>query len=119
MGEMKSIVAVCRADPPCEHPLSEGLVDSPSVVAHNLFGLDSAILRIGRLSHREREVAAQLATGRTNFVISRNLGISEGTVKIHVGHILQKLGLESRTGAAVTAALYMHCRQCGAPCGSD
>jgi DNA-binding NarL/FixJ family response regulator len=56
------------------------------------------------LSPREREVSALLAQGRTNAEIARVLYISEVTVKVHVRHILQKLGVRNRAEAAVLVA---------------
>ena len=56
-----------------------------------------------RLTEREREVLVLLAEGRSNKEIARNLHVSERTVKGHVGHVLGKLGLVSRTQAAVYA----------------
>jgi LuxR family maltose regulon positive regulatory protein len=56
------------------------------------------------LSPREREVSALLAQGRTNAEIARALYISEVTVKVHVRHILQKLGVRNRAEAAVLVA---------------
>jgi DNA-binding CsgD family transcriptional regulator len=55
------------------------------------------------LTVREREVLAQLATGRTNKEIGRALGIAEKTVRIHVSHVLAKLGCATRTEAAGVA----------------
>jgi len=55
------------------------------------------------LSHREREVLREVAIGRTNKEIARSLYISETTVKSHVRAILDKLGVQSRTQAALTA----------------
>jgi LuxR family maltose regulon positive regulatory protein len=52
-----------------------------------------------RLSHRERDVFELIAQGRTNREISRTLFISESTTKVHVHHILEKLGVRSRTEA--------------------
>jgi DNA-binding CsgD family transcriptional regulator len=54
-----------------------------------------------RLSKREREVFELLAAGRSNRDIADALFISEVTVKVHVRHILEKLGAKSRTEAAV------------------
>ena len=56
------------------------------------------------LSPREREVSALLAHGHTNAEIARTLYISEVTVKVHVRHILQKLGARNRAEAAVLVA---------------
>ena len=55
------------------------------------------------LTEREREVLLLLAEGRSNKEIARQLHVSERTVKGHVGHVLGKLGLVSRTQAAVYA----------------
>jgi DNA-binding NarL/FixJ family response regulator len=55
------------------------------------------------LSERELEVLRLLARGRANKEISRDLGIAEKTVKTHVSSILGKLGVQSRTQAALYA----------------
>jgi DNA-binding NarL/FixJ family response regulator len=55
------------------------------------------------LTPREREVLALIARGRSNKLIARELGISDKTVKTHVGHVLAKLGVTDRTQAAVIA----------------
>jgi two-component system nitrate/nitrite response regulator NarL len=55
------------------------------------------------LSPREEEVLREIAQGASNKEIARTLGIAETTVKIHVQHILRKLGLSSRVQAAVYA----------------
>jgi two-component system nitrate/nitrite response regulator NarL len=57
-----------------------------------------------QLSAREQEVLQQIARGASNKEIARALEIAESTVKIHVQHILRKLGLSSRVQAAVYAA---------------
>lgn len=55
------------------------------------------------LSPREREILLLIARGDSNKLIARALDIAETTVKIHVQHILRKLGLSSRVQAAVYA----------------
>lgn len=49
------------------------------------------------ISRREKEVLIQLLHGKTNREISKELGISEKTVKNHLWKIYQKLGVENRT----------------------
>jgi two-component system, NarL family, response regulator LiaR len=56
-----------------------------------------------QLTGREREVLTLIAGGRSNKRIALELGISEKTVKAHVGHVLAKLGVTDRTQAAVLA----------------
>ena len=55
------------------------------------------------LSSRETEVLRLLAEGRTNKEIAQELGIGEKTIKTHVSRILGKLGVQSRTQAALYA----------------
>jgi DNA-binding NarL/FixJ family response regulator len=56
------------------------------------------------LTPREREVLQLMADGLPNKAIARRLGISEHTVKFHIGSILAKLGAASRTEAVAVAA---------------
>lgn len=58
------------------------------------------------LTPRETEILALLAEGQSNKAIARNLGISDGTVKLHVKSILRKLEVHSRVEAAVMAVEY-------------
>ena len=59
---------------------------------------------LNALSKREREVFELLGHGMTNREIAEALYISEVTVKVHVRHILKKLGVRSRTEAALLGA---------------
>lgn len=56
------------------------------------------------LSKREKEVLAMLARGLSNPEIGQALFISPATVKVHVRHIFDKLGVKSRAAAAMRAA---------------
>ncbi|HCB12433.1 MAG TPA: two-component system response regulator NarL [Gammaproteobacteria bacterium] len=56
-----------------------------------------------RLTDRERETLTLIAAGYSNKLIARQLKITEGTVKVHVKHLLRKLNLSSRVEAAVWA----------------
>jgi two-component system nitrate/nitrite response regulator NarL len=69
------------------------------------------------LTPREREILCHLAEGQSNKVIARNLGISDGTVKLHVKAILRKLGVHSRVEAAVMAVENQLCVRGGEDAG--
>jgi DNA-binding NarL/FixJ family response regulator len=55
------------------------------------------------LSDREREVLRLAATGLANKQIGRALGISERTVKVHLGNVFRRIGVGDRTSAALWA----------------
>lgn len=58
---------------------------------------------VSKLSEREVEVLALVARGLSNKEVAANLNIVEGTVKVHLTHILAKLEVADRTQAIVTA----------------
>lgn len=58
---------------------------------------------VDSLTQREKEILRELAAGMSNKLIARKLDITEGTVKVHVKHLLKKLNLRSRVEAAVWA----------------
>ena len=58
---------------------------------------------LGVLTTREKEVLVLVAEGRSNKDIARHLLISERTARSHVSHLLTKMGLTSRTQAALLA----------------
>jgi DNA-binding NarL/FixJ family response regulator len=59
--------------------------------------------RLAGLTHREWEVLALVAAGRSNGEIARRLFISDKTVSVHVSNILRKTGTSSRVEAAALA----------------
>ena len=63
----------------------------------------SSDTRFSELTPREMEILCHLAEGQSNKLIARELGISNGTVKLHVRAILRKLKVRSRVEAAVLA----------------
>ncbi len=62
-----------------------------------------ALAAPAELTERERQTLALIAEGLNNKLIARRLGISDGTVKIHVKHLLSKLNLHSRLELAAWA----------------
>ena len=61
-----------------------------------------------RLTAREREIAILVAGGLSNKEIARKIGISEGTVKIHLYNVYQKLGISNRTALAALAQYFSY-----------
>jgi DNA-binding NarL/FixJ family response regulator len=57
--------------------------------------------RFATLTEREQEVALAIARGRSNARIASDMYVSVATVKTHVGHVLEKLGVEGRVQVAV------------------
>ncbi len=64
-------------------------------------GTNSRTNLLAKLTSREHDILKQIAKGLSNKLIARELDISDGTVKVHVKHILKKLGLRSRVEAAI------------------
>jgi two-component system NarL family response regulator len=59
----------------------------------------TARMQAPKLSKRETEVTKLLVAGKSNKEIGASLGVAECTVKVHIGHILKKLGATGRTDA--------------------
>jgi two-component system nitrate/nitrite response regulator NarL len=110
----------------------ESIVGGQTVVAPELTGVlakavrgDSAGLFSGSrravadLTPRESEILCLLAEGQSNKLIARNLGISDGTVKLHVKAILRKLEVHSRVEAAVIAVEQNLCGRLRGPLEGD
>jgi PAS domain S-box-containing protein len=64
---------------------------------------DRAAESLVQLTQREREILRLLADGRTNLQIAQTLGLSGGTVRNHVSHLIAKLNVSDRTQAAIRA----------------
>jgi two-component system nitrate/nitrite response regulator NarL len=57
----------------------------------------------GMLTKRQLEVTALVSAGLSNKDVGRRLNLTEGTVKIHLHHIYDRLGVANRTALAVMA----------------
>jgi LuxR family transcriptional regulator, maltose regulon positive regulatory protein len=116
-GHLDSVVATYRAHPPvlvalADDPLRANsirtLVDA--VGDYSLAQRFKVPIRPTRsrttttLTKRERDVATLLCQGFSNAEIAKALWIEQSTAKVHVQHILRKLGARSRTEAALRAA---------------
>ncbi len=66
-------------------------------------GAKAVAIEHAGLTRREREVLEHLAEGRTNREIAGLLFLSESTVKVHVRNVLKKIGVRTRTEAAIYA----------------
>jgi len=78
--------------------------DSALAIACGLIARQQAKRSNGELTRREREVLQLVSQGLSNQQIARTLWIAESTVKVHVRHLFEKLGVQSRTEAAAMAA---------------
>jgi DNA-binding NarL/FixJ family response regulator len=76
-----------------------GLTRIPAEVATHL----AENLSAAALTARELEVLSSMASGNRNREIAASLGIAEMTVKIHVRHVMEKLGARDRTEAVAIA----------------
>ncbi|WP_030647861.1 MULTISPECIES: response regulator transcription factor [Streptomyces] len=104
----QELIGAVRAAAAGDAVLSPGVTGS--VIARMLRGGDRddrggapTDERIARLTLREREVLSMLGEGLSNQDIAGRLGIGIGTVKTHVGAILEKTGSASRVQAALLA----------------
>jgi DNA-binding CsgD family transcriptional regulator len=115
-GNVDCFVSAYRGYPRLLTPLAETAY-RPALEQILLSSQDTALARslglptvrspgnASRLSPREQEVAALLTQGLTNRQIASKLFVSEATVKVHVRHVLEKLGVRTRTEAALMLAM--------------
>ncbi|MCF6508186.1 response regulator transcription factor [Blastococcus sp. MG754426] len=89
---LDGVRAVVRGDAPVD-----------PAVARSLLSEVRGRAQADPLTEREREVLELIRQGQPNKSIARRLAISERTVKAHVTHILQRLGVADRTQAALWA----------------
>lgn len=77
------------------------LSDQLTEVLASSFRKDRKQRDISQLTRRERQILKHIAEGLSNKLIARRLDIADSTVKVHVKHLLKKLGFRSRVEAAV------------------
>ena len=85
----------------------------PRLAAHE------QVLEKAGLTRRERDVLGLLSAGKTNREIAQTLFLSESTVKVHVRHVLRKIGARTRTEAAIYALTRQQPEVQGEPPASD
>ncbi|MFC4617033.1 response regulator [Cellulomonas algicola] len=96
--EPRDLVAAVRS-------AAQGFAPLDPRVARTLLpgGPAAAASPADRLSARERQVLRLVAQGMANKQVARALGISERTVKVHVGNVFRQIGVGDRTSAALWA----------------
>jgi LuxR family maltose regulon positive regulatory protein len=116
-GHADAVITACRAYPPLANAcatdlnlgrtLSEFFFNSRDVSLGRQAGLNMPreLRSAEPLSRREREVYELMIQGRTNRAIASTLFISESTVKVHIRHIFEKLGVHTRAEAAAAGLL--------------
>jgi DNA-binding NarL/FixJ family response regulator len=95
-SEPDQVLAAIRSAAAGHAPLDPRVARALLPTAGNRSGADG-------LSGREAEVLGLVAEGLANKQIARRLGISERTVKVHLGSVFRRLGVTDRTSAALWA----------------
>jgi DNA-binding CsgD family transcriptional regulator len=98
LGEQLRQAARARGEPP-EVLAADLIARGLELEARRL----QAEVALGALTPRERQVAWLAAAGRTNRQIAEALIVSPETVKTHIAHVLQKLGVRSKVDLRVLA----------------
>ena len=79
-----------------------------TMAGEHIYPDETPLIRIGNATNheftdRELDVLKELTTGDTNAEIAERLHISIGTVKSHIGHLMEKTGFKTRTELASEA----------------
>ena len=101
--EPDELVGALRDIEKGKNVVAQDLTDALARMVQGDTNIDDNEGPFSSLTPREHEILCLLAEGQSNKLIARNLGISDGTVKLHVKAILRKLGIHSRVEAAVIA----------------
>ena len=76
-------------------------------VAREVLRSGTSLTTRPELTDRERAVLRLVSQGLANKQIATRLGIREGTVKAHLGHVFQRIGVSDRTSAALWARTHL------------
>jgi len=98
--EMLSAIKLVLTGGVCVQPRDlESAIDQPDAAeeGHPIGG------RLELLTSRQLDVLAELSSGKSNKLIARSLGMTEGTVKLHVAAIMKNFGMSNRTQVAILA----------------
>lgn len=101
--EPDELVSALRDIEKGKNVVAQDLTDTLARMVQGETNIDDDDAPFSTLTPREHEILCLLAEGQSNKLIARNLGISDGTVKLHVKAILRKLNIHSRVEAAVIA----------------
>ena len=101
--EPDELVSALRDIENGKNVVAQDLTDALARMVQGETNVDDDEGPFSELTPREMEILCLLAEGQSNKLIARNLGISDGTVKLHVKALLRKLGIHSRVEAAVIA----------------
>jgi len=99
-AEPHALLAQLRRVAAGQMVLADGLAESLARSIRDDRGRREAMELTG-LTARERQILECIAAGHSNLKIAAELEISDATVKVHVKHVLKKLGLHSRVEAAL------------------
>jgi DNA-binding CsgD family transcriptional regulator len=105
LGILDPIVMICRACPEFVEPVSQHRT-LPVVIVDDLCRRPTdgiSLAQESQLTKRELEVLELISLGYTNREIAQELVIAEVTAKVHVRNVIRKLGVRSRTEAAIAA----------------
>ena len=96
----RSISACCSTIMDDNHSKSVG----SRITASDVENLPTVQSAKDGFTQRQKAVLECLSRGESNKAIARRLGIREGTIKVHVRHIMRKLGVDNRTQVAIACA---------------
>jgi len=99
-----AVIAAARGESWLSPKIAAKLIDSYAALPST--AISDTVKGVGELTERELTVLSHLAQGMTNRQIARALGVSEATVKSHVGRLMSKLGVANRAEATAVAWRY-------------